>query len=140
MFKSPKEELLEALLNTCSVSNEAKALLASMIEGSGGSGGGTLVISIEKIGAEQFQMDKTFTEIQTAMEAGKNVIVLIPDEADGYGNMKPGIGTVIYCSKPNEEIYFTERAVIFGSGDSVGRETSIFNAYDYNPYPSGNFT
>lgn len=73
-----KDELRQALLNTCSISDEALTLLNGILDGSGGGGGGgstsdKLIATctvIKDDNGESYTLDKTWAELKAAWDAG----------------------------------------------------------------------
>ena len=132
IYMTAKDELRQALLNTCSISDEALTLLNSILDGSGGGGGGSgLMVSLTQDGP-QFTMNKTFAEIRDAMEAGINVLVEVPDEFVDYSPYSSaGTGIIVFYGWID---YHYVLKVFNGAYDSIG-----FAAINEDDYPNITF-
>lgn len=128
IYMTAKDELRQALLNTCSISDEALILLNSILDGSGGGGGsGGLVVSLTQDGP-QFTMNKTFAEIRDALRAGTNVLVDFPEGIEEHNIA--GTGIIVHYNK-DREFYNVDVATGGGMNNNIS-----FLALGEDDYPS----
>ena len=75
MYTSPKEELRQALLNTCVINPEALPLLDSILAGTGGgSGGGTIIEEVDDDKGSSVVSRRTAAAIYEDYKTGKNIV------------------------------------------------------------------
>lgn len=83
MFNSPKEELVQALLNTCSVSNEAKEYLKSLLS-NGNVSNENLKIHEIKYNKETHLSELTLKEVIELINDGYILFIPYEDKSRGY--------------------------------------------------------
>ena len=129
---TPKEELIQALLNTSNISAEAAELLNNIVNGES-SGGGVLMVELSQDppGGTVMVANKTANEILDAIKAGKSVVWHWPDD-DYYVNKygyETATSTNIGGNKEIEQISFN---ICWGDSYSF----DMYTANSLDDYPS----
>lgn len=137
IYMTAKDELRQALLNTCSISDEALTLLNGILDGSGG-GGGAFVVHCQLTYANgdwQATLVESISDIVNAITSNQNIIFMYSKSYDEtpsteYSNYAPL--TVYYVGDTPADINIQWQTVpwVDVTSTNIMYSQELFDYYD----------